>query len=404
MLALYEHYPEYIGQFVTNIPESESLVPDILEETRWNLEWMLTMQDTTDGGVYHKLTHANFMGVVMPQDVPYARFLVQKSTSATLNFCAIMAMTCRVFNSMIFDFSRFTDTCMKAALAAWEWAQNNPAAFYFQDHMNAKYYPDINTTAYEDRDLWDEFTWAATELFLTTGDERFLENIELAPDRTLRLPYWKNVEVLGLYSLVTYRKKYASVMDTLKLRRLLTILADQYVTVVDTSAYQVPIGGSILDFSKGSNGVAAHQGIAMIQAFRLTGDRKYLDAAIASLDYLLGRNATSYCFLTGSGVKSPMFPHHRQSEADGIEEPIPGLLVDGPNAHAIDGLRYPFKFPARCYQDKWESYCTNESTIDVNAALVYLSGAIEMYMAKNKYPRGVIIQKSAYPMPLIKIP
>lgn len=67
LLQLYQQNKEYFDKLNLNIPESKNTVPDILDEIRWNLEWMLTMQDPTDGGVFHKLTTLKFSGTVMPE-------------------------------------------------------------------------------------------------------------------------------------------------------------------------------------------------------------------------------------------------------------------------------------------------------------------------------------------------
>ena len=49
-----------IAALRTNIPESGSALPVVLDEALFNVRWMLTMQDPADGGVYHKLTNAAF--------------------------------------------------------------------------------------------------------------------------------------------------------------------------------------------------------------------------------------------------------------------------------------------------------------------------------------------------------
>ena len=90
-------------------------------------------------------------------------------------------------------------------------------------------------------------------------------------------------------------------------------------------------------FGWGSNGGIAATGGLMIEAFLVTKDRKYLMKASRVADYLLGRNATGYCFVTGFGTKSTRHPHHRPSSADGIDDPVPGLTVFGPTADESTG-------------------------------------------------------------------
>jgi endoglucanase len=124
--------------------------------------------------------------------------------------------------------------------------------------------------------------------------------------------------------------------------------------------------------------VATNEGILLIQAYRLSNNRKYLDYALSNMDYVLGRNATGYSFVTGYGHKTPMFPHHRLSEADGIADPIPGLIVGGPNPGQQDGCKtYPSRIPDESYTDSVCSYASNEIAINWNAPAAYLAGALE---------------------------
>ena len=58
---------------------------------------MTPMQDPVDGGVHHKLTNKGFDGVVMPHQATRERYVVGKSTAATLDFAATMAMASRVY-------------------------------------------------------------------------------------------------------------------------------------------------------------------------------------------------------------------------------------------------------------------------------------------------------------------
>jgi endoglucanase len=61
LLSAYEHFPAYYDTLSLNIPESNNAIPDLLNEAKWNLDWMLTMQDHNDGGVYHKKNKFKFL-------------------------------------------------------------------------------------------------------------------------------------------------------------------------------------------------------------------------------------------------------------------------------------------------------------------------------------------------------
>jgi endoglucanase len=72
-----------------------------------------------------------------------------------------------------------------------------------------------------------------------------------------------------------------------------------------------------------------------------------------------------------------MHPHHRPSASDGVTDPIPGLLVGGPNPGMQDGIKVPSKVPDEAYIDDTQAYAANEVTINWNAPMAYLANAIE---------------------------
>jgi endoglucanase len=379
LLSAYEDFPGYFDTLQINIPGGEDKIPDILNEVLYNLRWMFTMQDPYDGGVYHKCTNAAFDGMVMPGVTKAPRYVVQKSTAAALDFAAVMAQAGRIFKKMKTQLPRLADSCLRASANAWYWALKHPAIEYDQGRLNKEYKPDITTGAYGDKQLEDEWMWAATEMFVTSKNKMYFEVIEQNINDSVTLPSWSNVRMLAYYTMLRYQAnlpKYASDMVELMHQRLIK-KADEYLAHVPSNAFKTVMGQSKKDFVWGSNSVAANQGILLINAYFLTGDKKYIAGALSNLDYLLGRNATGYCFVTGFGTRSPMHPHHRPSVADGIDEPVPGLLVGGPNPGRQDKSKYPFTDPETAYVDNDAAYASNEIAINWNAAMVYLVNAIE---------------------------
>lgn len=397
LLSLYEDFPAHLDTLDLNIPETGNSLPDILDEVLWNVRWMLTMQDPDDGGVYHKLTTPYFEPFVMPENATTARFVVKKSTSAALDFAAVTAQSARVFGTFDEDAPGLADSCLAAALEAWRWARRNPQVRYVQSEINAAFDPNIDTGEYGDSDFRDEFVWAAIELYATTRQDSFLTAVDLSYAGYAGVPSWVRVETLGLYTLLRLRDELQGIgADAVETARsLIERLAENRSAGAEGTAYRVVMGKSGSDFGWGSNSGAANQAIALIYGYRLTGERHYLELALANLDYLLGRNATAYSFVTGQGDKTPLFPHHRQSEADGISDPVPGLLVGGPAPGQEDGCNYPSNFQAESYLDDVCSYTTNEIAINWNAAFAYLVTAIEALEDEGAFtpvgiePRGV---------------
>jgi len=373
----------YYAEVELNIPESGNGVPDLLDEIRWNLRWLLAMQDPNDGGVYHKLTNPGFDGMVMPHEATKERYVVQKGTSAALNFAAVTAQAGRIYKDFEQQFPGLADSCVAASKRAWKWAIENPDVLYEQEKLNKQFNPDIVTGAYGDRDLKDEFAWAASELFVTTRDKTFLEYLPVS-EVTFQLPSWNQVRALGYYSILRFadqlNESVPAHLDAI--RTQLVSFVNELGEGVESRAFRTVMGRSARDYIWGSSSVAANQGVALIQAYRITDDRRYLDLALSNLDYLLGRNATGYSFVTGFGSKYPMHPHHRPSEADGISEPIPGMLSGGPNPGMQDKCNYPSAIAEEAFVDDVCSYASNEIAINWNAPLIYLSGAVEALQTK----------------------
>jgi endoglucanase len=386
LFSLYEDFPAYMKAVNLNIPESNNQVPDILNECLWNLRWMLAMQDPNDGGVYNKLTNASFDGMIMPDKATAPRYVVQKGTAATLDFAAVMAQASRILKPFNKQIPGLADSCLKASVKAWQWALINPKMAYNQDAMNRQFEPKVVTGGYGDSRFDDEFDWAAAELYITTKDESYLKNLTLDNIR-MSIPSWNQVRMLAYYSLLRNRNKLTPIVQTAipVLTQKLTAFADSLAKPATLTAYQTAMGRSNRDFVWGSSSVAANQGVALINAYLLTHNKQYLNIALANLDYLLGRNGTSYSLVTGFGYKPLMHPHHRQSVADEIVDPIPGLLSGGPNPSPQDKIPLPSKIPNRAFSDNDQAYASNEIAINWNAPFAYLANAIEALKTAGGY-------------------
>ena len=368
LLASYEHFPAVFQAQNLNIPESGNGLPDILDETLWNLEWMLAKQDPADGGVYHKLTDKGFDGIVMPHQAKNDRFVVMKATAATLDFAAVMAQAARVFAPFEAQRPGLSARFLAASKRAWGWAQANPAVIYKQP-------ADIHTGGYDDKNVSDEFAWAAAELFTTTREDRYWQAFRSnAPP--IEVPGWPNVGALAWTTLAHHRDRLAAT-DRAWVETQVRTLADGFAARWQASPYRVAM--QTVDFHWGSNAVALNQALMLIQGHRVSGDRRMLDAAQAAMDLVLGRHPTGYSMVTGFGTRSPLHPHHRPSGATPQQPPVPGMIVGGSNPNSGDDCKtpYPSKAPAKFFQDDFCSYTTNEIAINWNAPLVYVSAALQ---------------------------
>ncbi len=372
LLAAWEDFPAFFRGRDVGIPESGDAVPDLLDESWWNLRWMLEMQDPGDGGVYHKLTNLRFDGMVMPDVARDRRYVVQKGTAAALDFAAVMAMASRVYAPFEAQFPGVPARMHVAAERAWDWAQAHPDVPYRQPD-------DVHTGGYGDAAFDDEFAWAAAELYLLTGEAGYLRAFERhaqAPG----MPYWAGVGSLGWMSLARHRDRLPDDAARARVVGGIEALAASLAARERDSAWRVAMQAE--DFVWGSSAQALNQAMVLLQGYRLSARREYLDAAQSQLDYVLGRNPLGVSFVTGQGLRTPMHVHHRPSEADGIAEPVPGWLSGGPNPQQQDAgdcpVPYASALPALSWLDHGCSYASNEVAINWNAPLVYVAAGVEV--------------------------
>jgi len=366
LLMAYNAAPEAFGDD-TGIPESGNGVPDILDEVRYEVEWMLKMQDPKTGGVYHKVTCADFPGNVMPEEETAELILSPISRTATFSFAATTAMAYRYYKDIDAEFAQ---TCLDASLKAYAFAvENNIKAF--------KNPEDITTGEYGDTIYADEQFWAACELLSATGDKETYEphiSKRLKPTVYAGLG-WLDVGAYGLYSYMTMDESYTNSELKGIVLNALTAKADNYAKASANDGYHISLPGE--GYVWGSNMSVANNAMFMLMANEFAANEDYVFYAGEHINYLFGTNPVSYSFVTGYGTISPNGTHHRPSIALG--KTMPGMLVGGPNSNLED----PFALstlstaaPACCYIDNTSAYSLNEITIYWNSPLVYIMACL----------------------------
>lgn len=375
LLWSYELYRPRVGKLNLRIPESANGKPDVLNEIRWNLDWMLSMQDS-DGGVWQKQTSEKFCGFVMPEKDTSTSYVIGtgkdpfKSSCATADFAAVMAIAARVYKP--FD-EAYAEQCQKAAVLAWTWLDKNPNVLF---HNPAG----IATGEYGDGDCSDERLWAASELARTTHDEAYdkyfvAHYAEFM--KTIRAddpPSWAGVGAMGLWSYVLGSGSNAVVTEII--RKQMVTAADDLVARTTKNGYRVSLTSK--EYIWGSNALVANYGVQLLVANVVNPNSRYVDTALDDLHYLLGRNTHSLSFVTQVGDHPFRHPHHRPSGADNMDEPWPGLLSGGPNHAKQDPVmqKLPDLPPAKMYVDDEGSYASNEIAINWNAPLVFLLSGV----------------------------
>ena len=374
LLMGYEYFPDRFGSDNIGIPESGNGVPDILDEIRFELEWLLTMQ-RSDGGVYHKLTAENFSGMIMPHRHGNTRYIYEVSSAATGDFAAMMARAARVFES--YD-QQFSQILFIRASEAWNFLENNPNIIPDGGFNNPS---GTYTGEYGDGYDRDERLWAAAELYEITGENRYHDYfLDHYDDITLMASNfgWNSVGTLAHLTYLRSAQEGADADVKAELESALRNQCDNVVDIRNQSGFRTAIEPG--DFYWGSNSLAMNRGVLLLMGFDTFAGTSYREAALDQLHYVLGVNAHDMTFVTGIGERSPMHIHHRQSEADNITAPVPGLLAGGPNEYLQDdALREEFDDntpPALCYVDDLDSYASNEITVYWNAPLTFIAGVL----------------------------
>jgi endoglucanase len=350
-----------------DIPETGGPIPDMLAEVRYNLEWMLSMQDDADGGVWHKATSAEFCGFVSPEDDHLPILIVGsgespfKTTASTADLASVSAIAARVYAP--FD-GEFAKRCLDAATAAWGWLETNPSGYPFAQNPEG-----IHTGQYEDLDVRDEPLWAAAELYRTTGEARFNDYFLkhytqwdelISPDI---VETWADVRNMAMYAYALCGREDADSVAVAHIREAAVAAADVLVARATGNGYRTPMRPK--DYVWGSNSVVGNYALMLLMANRLAPNPVHFAVAQDCLHYLLGRNTFNISFVTQVGSNWAMSPHHRPSIADAIEHPWPGLLMGGPRATEPTP-------PARQWVDYWGDASRNENAINWNAPLVFM--------------------------------
>lgn len=379
-----------------NIPESGNGVPDILDEAKWEMDWMMKMQvpsskdSSLAGMVHHKIHDEKWTALgLLPSEDPQTRYLRPVSTAATLNLAATGAQASRIWEGL--GDSTYANKCLEAAETAWKAALKHPDTYAPYDNENGG-------GPYNDNNVTDEFYWAACELYLTTGKDEYKDYLT-SSEHYLVMPSvlgegedagltacftWGSTQGLGTISLALVENGLGD-SEIAKAKANIASACDPWLENIDNQGYGLPIvADSKGDYPWGSNSFIANMAITFGYAFDFTGNTKYLDGMKQSMDYLLGRNGLDQSYITGYGERATMNPHHR-FWAHQLSDKWPlapaGILAGGPNSNfedpTINAAVTKDTPPQKCYIDNLDAWSVNEITINWNAPLAWVAAYLD---------------------------
>jgi endoglucanase len=371
--------PAKLGDSTLAIPESGNGVPDVLDEARWELEFMLSMQVPTGkplaGMAHHKIHDENWTGLpLLPHVDPQKRELHAPSTAATLNLAATAAQCGRLYAS--YD-RAFAARCLSAARIAWAAAVAHPAIY-------ASPNDGVGGGTYDDDNVTDEFYWAAAELYLTTGEKAFADYVTASPLHTADVFRaegfdWKYVATAGRLDLALIPNNLPS---RPAVRASVLAGAQKYLDTIAAHPYGLPYAPTSGKFDWGSNNLALNNMVVLATAYDISGTAKYRDGVLQGFNYLLGRNALNQSYVTGYGENASRNQHSRwyaRQLNPALPNPPVGSLSGGPNSSIQDPkaqAKLQGCLPQFCYIDDIESWSTNELTINWNSTLAWVTAFV----------------------------
>ncbi|RSM91518.1 endoglucanase [Kibdelosporangium aridum] len=362
-----------LGDGKLAIPEKANGVPDVLDEARWEVEFLLKMQ-APDGMVHHKIHDANWTALpTLPHQDSQVRRLSATSTAATLNMAAVAAQAARIYKTID---PAFSAKALAAAVKAYAAAKANP---------NKIADPNDGTGggAYSDNKLTDEFYWAAAEMYATTGEASYRADVtgsSLYKGQSIddRGYDWGATGPLGDITLALVPTGLPTA-DVAAIKAAFVTTADKHLNQMASQGYPAPYREPDGTYVWGSNGLVANNASVLALAYDFTGAAKYREGVFEALHYLLGRNPVSYSYVSGYGGQPVRNVHHRHW-ANQIDPTLPiappGALSGGPNsalqdpiaARMLQGCK-----PQKCFVDHIEAYSLNEVTVNWNSALAWIA-------------------------------
>jgi endoglucanase len=377
-------------------------VPDILDEARWGLEWMLKLHPAPDQ-LYHQVADdRDHAGWRLPQNEtvdygwgkggarpvyfadgkPQGLKQYQSASTGVANlagrYAAAMALAHQIWKNDPAQ-KDYAARCLKAGLEVYELGRAKEGVQQGNSY-GAPY-------RYEESTWADDMEWGAAELFRATGEKRFLEDAKryakLAADEG-----WMGKEQAGHYQYYPFMNIGHFRLYDLVDAEFQKLLAGYYrngiercIKAGEKNPYRVGV-----PFIWCSNNLLTALVTQCLMYERMTGDQQYREFTAKQFDWLLGRNPWGTTMFTEIGSEFPTDVHIMTVQL--LKRPVRGGLVDGPVYERIFkslrgvSLSRPDPFAAfqgeAVYHDDVRDYATNEPTMDGTASAILMFALLNL--------------------------
>lgn len=348
LLMAYEENPSAWGDD-TGIPESGNGIPDLLDEVKYELDWLLRMQQS-NGSVVCVVGVQDFASASPPSADQAQRFYGPPTTAATLSVSASFALAARQFQAFP-PLAAFATTLQTASINAWNWASANPNTTYYNSGNLAA--GENEPSAYE-RDM--RKLAASCFLYGLTGTASYKTYFD-NNYQSAHLLQWSYAYLFEPHTqdALLFYTKLPGASTTVKNNILNTYTNSIQTGNTDnlpaflnkTDAYRAFVRDD--NYTWGSNEPKAQQGNMFFNmnhyGLNPANAANYTNAATGFLHYLHGVNPTGYSFLSNMGAHGaefsiPSLYHGWFNDGTVWDEvgvspigPAPGFLPGGPNPY-----------------------------------------------------------------------
>ena len=402
MLFAYQRNPSvYQDHFNSSGLQEANGIPDILDEAKWGLEWLLKMNPAKDEMYYQVADDRDHRGYRLPtldtvsygfgkkfrpvyfvtgrpQGIGKHQNRTTGSASIAAKFSSSFALGAQIFDRIDASFS---SKLRKKSREAWEFALANPGVCQTACVVSPYFY--------EEENYADDMELAAATLFQTSHAEedqlvagKWGELEQVTPWMELhRARHYQYYPFVNLGHAIL-----AQSMDSVVAKKFRMYMKQGLISLQKFSDNDpFPIGVPFIWCSNNLVVAAATQALLYRQ---MTGDRQFEQLEAALIDWIFGCNpwgTSMICGLPSTG-DFPSDPH--SAITYWLKQPTYGGLVDGPvYRHIFDSLLgislhhtdiyAPFQGGIAVYHDDNGDYSTNEPTMDGTASLSYLLSSLE---------------------------
>lgn len=320
LLELVDFFPEYFQSVDLNLPESNNALPDVLDEALWGLDFFRRLQ-TGNGGIRGGIESARHpkRGEASWQESLTVMAYVPDPWSSYI-YAGVAAQAARILKD--YD-PTLASTYQDSALKAMAYAEQA--------------LPSLETASLH-HDVRDRRNLAALELYRLTQDERwhqlFLDTT--AFDQPVSAAYvWQSHnqrEAAFIYAGLSGLPLNSAVQQNA--RQALLNDADTMLKISQQTGFnwtktlpETPVGAG--------HSLGAPKTTQLLHAHYLTGQNRYLKAAILASQFSAGANPDNLVYTTGLGHRSPQHPLILNQRVT-AQPPPPGITVYGP----LDALNF----------------------------------------------------------------